>query len=121
VAGPVEAEVTKVIDGDTIAVEAKIWLDQWVAVHIRLRGIDTPELHSHCEAETARAEEAMNFVIAEVEKGNITLTDIGTDKYGGRAVANVITASGEDLGQLLLKKGLARPYTGGHKTGWCDE
>lgn len=44
VAGPVRADVVRVIDGDTLAVTAHIWVGQSLATSVRIRGIDTPEL-----------------------------------------------------------------------------
>jgi endonuclease YncB( thermonuclease family) len=119
VPGPIPATVVKVIDGDTLAVEAYIWPDQWLAVHVRIRGIDTPETHGACALERQQAEAAKKFVAAALNENKATLTDITFDKYGGRVVANVITPGGENLGRILLAKGLARTYSGGHKSGWC--
>lgn len=45
IAGPVAAEVIRVIDGDTILVAAKPWPQQTMEVYVRLRGIDAPELN----------------------------------------------------------------------------
>ena len=117
--GPIPATVTKVIDGDTVAVEAYIWPDQWIAVHVRIRGIDAPEIHGKCDFERQKAEAAKNLVSGYLSEGKATLTDINIDKYGGRVVANMITPEGVNLGQILLDKGLAHAYSGGHKSGWC--
>ena len=119
VPGPIPAHVTKIIDGDTVAIEAYIWPGQWVAVHVRIRGIDTPEIHSHCDGEHRLALAAKEFVATKLSQGQATLTNINIDKYGGRVVANVTTPDGENLASLLLEKGLARAYDGGHKTPWC--
>jgi micrococcal nuclease len=56
--GPVAASVVEVIDGDTIAVTARVWLGLEMSSHVRIRGIDTPELHATCAAEKAMAEAA---------------------------------------------------------------
>ena len=40
--GPIQAEVLRVIDGDTIEVRAKIWLDQYIETNVRLAGLDAP-------------------------------------------------------------------------------
>ena len=49
--GPVLAEVVEIIDGDTLAVRARIWLDQTIEARVRLSGIDAPELRGRCAAE----------------------------------------------------------------------
>ena len=50
---------------------------------------------------------------------NIKIINIQEDKYGSRFVASVI-ADGEDVGELMIKKGFAKPYFGATKKGWCD-
>jgi endonuclease YncB( thermonuclease family) len=60
-AGPVPARLVAVIDGDTIRVRARIWLDQEVETAVRLFGIDAPELTGACAAERALALDARDF------------------------------------------------------------
>lgn len=48
IAGPVEAQVLRVIDGGTLLVEARPWPQQKVEVYVHIRGIDTPESRSKC-------------------------------------------------------------------------
>ena len=48
IAGPVTARVIRIIDGDTIEVDAHPWPGHAVRVSVRLRGIDTPERRSRC-------------------------------------------------------------------------
>ena len=57
-AGPVPATVIEVIDGDTIAVQARIWLGQAIKTRVRLAGVDTPELRGDCPAERELAARA---------------------------------------------------------------
>mgnify|MGYP001996263084 CR=1 FL=1 len=40
--GPIQAEVIRVIDGDTIEVRAEIWLGQYIETNVRLAGMDAP-------------------------------------------------------------------------------
>lgn len=119
VPGPVPAIVLRIIDGDTIRVRAHIWLGQEVVTNVRLRGVDTAEMHARCDAERRLAEQARVFVEDKLTEDHIVLRDITYDKYGRRVVASVMTASGEDLSQALLAAGLAHPYQGGHKMPWC--
>lgn len=118
--GPVEAEVVRVVDGDTVAVRAHVWPGTIVEVLIRLAGIDTPELKGKCESERARAIEARANLEAALASGRALLKDITFDKYGGRAVARVESADGEDLATRLIAAKLARAYHGKTKQGWCD-
>ena len=119
-AGPVPGHVVRVIDGDTIRVRARIWLGQEVETNVRLRGVDTPEMHSRCDWERAQAQRATQFVEDRLTQGTeVALTDISRDKYGGRVVARLIGPDGQDLSQALLATDMAHPYEGGHKRRWC--
>ncbi|HEY5597861.1 MAG TPA: nuclease, partial [Kiloniellales bacterium] len=56
---------------------------------------------------------------ADGHPAHVRLYDISIGKYGGRVVARVVTAGGEDLGHGLLAAGLARPYAGRSRRPWC--
>ena len=118
-AGPVEAEVTGVVDGDTLAVRAHIWLDQRVETRVRLAGVDTPELRGDCAAELAMAAQARDAVTALVAGRSVLLRNIRFGTYAGRVVAEV-EVDGQDLSALLIAAGLGRPYDGRTaRAGWC--
>lgn len=119
-AGPVPAEVVSILDGDTIAVRAHIWLGQDVDTHVRLTGVDAPELHGRCACERNLAAAARDFLAQQLVERRVTLTDVQIDKYGGRVRARVITDRGEDVADALLRAGLARPYSGGTRRPWCE-
>lgn len=116
---PIEAKVIRVIDGDTIVVEAQIWLRQTVETSVRLRNIDAPELRGSCEEEKELAIKAKEFV-EEVTGELVTLNNISFDKYAGRILADVILPDGKDLAELLLENSLARLYQGDKRQSWCN-
>ena len=119
VRGPIPADVIRVIDGDTIEVRARIWLDIDVTTKVRLAGIDAPEIVGACDEEHRRAEVASAFVTTWLsEHAPILLRDIRRDKYGGRVVADVIATDGDDLGQALVRARLARTVDDA-LSGWC--
>ncbi|MCC7427428.1 MAG: thermonuclease family protein [Alphaproteobacteria bacterium] len=109
-AGPVPAELVRVLDGDTIIVRARIWLGQEIETRVRLWGVNAPELRSPDPQDRARAQAARVFVVAELAGGRLTLHAIRRDKYGGRVVARVRAPDGSDLAARLLAAGLAEPY-----------
>jgi endonuclease YncB( thermonuclease family) len=122
--GPVRARVLSVIDGDTLAVQARIWLGQDVDIHVRLTGIDAPELKGRCAEERRAAVEARETLVRLVGfgggvGGEVILSDIRYDKYGGRVLARVAAPDGTDLAQALVARHLARPYDGRSRAGWC--
>lgn len=117
--GPIPVEVIEVVDGDTLAVEARIWLDQRVTTRVRLAGIDTPELRGRCPGERALAQAARDHLSALIADGPVSLTDVQYGTYAGRVVARV-SAGGRDAGTALLSAGLAVDYAGrGPRTDWC--
>jgi endonuclease YncB( thermonuclease family) len=118
-AGPVSASVVEVIDGDTLSVKASVWLGIEIATRVRVRGIDTPELHSSCAAEKAMAEAARQR-LAKIAGGTVSLANVMDDKYGGRVDADVANAAGVDIKAAMLATGLAHPYDGkGARADWC--
>ncbi len=117
--GPIQAEVLKIVDGDTVRVRAMIWVDQSVEVSVRLRGADAPELfRSKCATEKTLAYKAKAAVAKTIPVGSvISLTDITRDKYGGRVVADIVTNDGETLSARLIAQGQAIAY--GTPKPWC--
>ena len=120
--GPYSATVISVVDGDTVNVKVKIWLGLYQEVAVRIDGIDTPETRgAKCPSERELGLKAKNLVEKLLPAGaTITLSQVGADKFHGRVVATVRTSNEEELGQRLLKEGLAVPYNGGTKKSWCS-
>lgn len=118
--GPVPAVVDRVVDGDTIAVRARIWLGQEVSVLVRIRGIDAPERRGRCPEERALAERATTAMAAAVADGHLDLRQVERDKYGGRVVADVVLIDGRNLAGRLLASQTVRPYRGGGRASWCE-
>jgi endonuclease YncB( thermonuclease family) len=118
-AGPVAADVIRVVDGDTLALRARIWIGLDLVVNARIRGIDTPEMNGKCDREKAAAVAARAQLEAIVGDGGVQLRQIENDKYAGRVVADVVADDGTELGPAMIASGLARPYDGGSRAPWC--
>jgi len=112
------ADVVSVYDGDTIKVIARPWPGVSVETSVRVDGIDTPEIRGKCEAEKALAIEARDAARAFVGQ-SVALKNIHLGKYAGRVVAKVFVGN-KELGEFLIRSGLARRYDGGQRAGWCD-
>ncbi len=109
IAGPVTADVIRVIDGDTILVAAKPWPQQTMEVYVRLRGIDAPELKSACAATRDAGRQARSALASLTsEQGEIQLTHISGDKYFGRVVADVSLSDGRNPAQEMLLAVMSR-------------
>ncbi|MEN6541505.1 thermonuclease family protein [Parvibaculum sp.] len=117
--GPVEAQVIRVVDGDTLKVKAEIWLGQTVEVEVRLAGVDAPELKGKCREEREGAIRARDYLARLSAAGHVRLTDIKRDKFGGRVIANVSNDETPDFSAALRARGLARAYGGAKRGSWC--
>lgn len=100
-----------VYDGDTIRLGSE---------RIRIVGLDTPEYgnKARCRAEALAAEQAKQELQRLLAAGNVVLYRQGTDRYD-RTLARV-TVDGRDVAPALIAMGLARPYDGGRRAGWCN-
>lgn len=112
-------DVIRTIDGDTF--EARVHLSPGldVTTRVRLRGIDAPELKAQCEKEFRMAQAASVALQNLLAEGEVTIFNIGPDKYQGRVDADVATRRTPDVSAALLAGGYARRYDGGHRSGWC--
>jgi len=118
-AGPVAGEIVRVVDGDTLAVRARIWIGQEIEVLVRLRGVDAPEKRGRCRGERDAAAAATEALAGFSAGGHVVLTEIEGDKYFGRVIADVAAADGTDLSAALIGTGLVRAYSGGRRAAWC--
>ena len=112
-------DVMRVIDGDTFDARVQVWPGIEITTKVRLRNVDAPEMRGRCSAERRKAEAARDALAHMLGEGQVTLSRIGLDKYGGRVDADVSTRATPDVGDALVKAGLARPYDGGRRDGWC--
>ena len=108
----------RVIDGDTIDTGYVVF-EHTTPIHLRIYGIDTPELHGKCDKEKAKAKEAKEFLKQTVKNEDVGINIISWDKYGGRIVG-VPYVLDVPLNEEMIRRGYAVAYTGGKKTmNWC--
>jgi micrococcal nuclease len=91
--GPIPAELVSVIDGDTVAVRARIWPGKFVETRVRLAGVDTPERRgADCARERALAEAATVFTagLAKPRRRPFALHDVETGSFAGRVIARIL-------------------------------
>lgn len=113
------AEVLRVLDGDTFEARVHLWPGLDVTTRVRLRGIDAPELKARCGEERARAEAALDALRAILDQGEVGISRVSLDKYGGRVLAEASTRATPDVSAALLGAGTVRRYSGGQRDSWC--
>ncbi|MGH6770016.1 MAG: thermonuclease family protein [Xanthobacteraceae bacterium] len=113
------AEVLSVVDGDTFNARVHAWPGIEIVTKVRLRGIDAPEHRARCDAERVKAQAAHDALVALFAEGDVAVTGISLDKYGGRVLARASTRRVADVSAALLQAGLVRSYSGGRREGWC--
>jgi micrococcal nuclease len=98
-----------VVDGNTVKVDGRSY---------RLIGYDTPETYfANCENER-RLGEAATARLRALIATEARLEPNGQDCKWGRECARLF---GEDVRDVMLREGLARPYAGrGPRTDWCN-
>jgi endonuclease YncB( thermonuclease family) len=52
-------------------------------------------------------------------QGGVGVSKVAPDKYGGRILAEASTRKTADVSGAMLAAGVARPYNGGRRDGWC--
>lgn len=104
------------------AAEVKIWDGDTVRVAgepIRILNIDTPEIgdKAKCDAESRLAVMAQKRLAELLSAGQVRIYRTGADKY--RRTLAVIKVDGADVGDQLVRDGLARTWTG-RREPWCE-
>jgi endonuclease YncB( thermonuclease family) len=128
--------IDEVHDGDTIKTHISEYrlVSPLNQLSVRIKGIDTPEMpadsyrttgllgRAKCvrEAELALKAKAIVEGLKKEIDTKMYIYNPEWDKYGGRILARV-TINGVDVGELLIKEGLAVIYNGEKKTtDWCQ-
>jgi endonuclease YncB( thermonuclease family) len=114
--------VKHIIDGDTFVGDVLLADGiEVMSVSIRLRNVDTPEIHGACAEEIRRAEYAKQRLEELVPVGStVEISNIKNDKYAGRIDANVYDLAGRDVGLVLVNENVGREYSGGKRQSWCE-
>ena len=99
--GPLkEAQVVRVIDGDTLDV-----LIAGTKHRVRLFGVDTPERGERCYEEATKRTRQLSGDVVRIESG-----PRAEDRYG-RLLFYLYTRTGESIDAILIQEGLATAWT----------
>ena len=109
-----EAELERVIDGDTIDITLRLGFDvNLTKQRVRLHGIDTPESRTRNLAEKALGLKAKER-LQELCVGRFKIKSLGKGKYG-RILGIPYDQDGADICKTLVNEGHAVEYFGGKK------
>ena len=98
----VSGNLERVIDGDTFVVKLDVWPKMQVTEHVRLEGVDTPELKG---IDKDRAFAAKDFAAKWLSSGPFSVETCGVYSFN-RLVAKVYRDGGS-LAEELKKAGYA--------------
>jgi len=114
------AEVKKVVDGDTFDIFIDLGFDTFRKGRVRLYGVNTPESRTTNLEEKKMGLAAKEFTDQWVKKAGSKVkieTILDKNEKYGRILARVWNEAGECLNTEIVKAGLAREYFGvGDKT-----
>ena len=116
--------VLRVIDGDTIVVDASADMPAEVAeVRVHLRGVDAPEKgqRARCAAESSRAAEAKTLVEGLLDTAAVAVVrDPARGKWDGRVVADIVLDGDFSLAEGLKITGLVHDSDSDRPAfDWC--
>ena len=119
ISGPIKAKVLEVRDGDSLVVLATIWPGQSIKTHVRILGLDAPELKARCAVERVHARLARQHLMKIIGREPIFLSKVRGGKYFGRVLADVSNNQRLDIKSAMIEAGVARPYRGRKRQSWC--
>ena len=111
------AEVTRVVDGDTVDAFVDLGFDMHSKQRVRLFGINTPECRTRDKEEKKRglaAKARLKEMLSEEKNKCVIKTRLDKKGKFGR-VLGVLYVNDKDLNNQLVKEGHAKKYYGGSR------
>ena len=111
-----QAELTRVVDGDTLDCIIDIGFSIFVKKRVRLHGIDTFESRTRDLKEKAKglAAKARLRELIKENGNHFTLVSYELGKYG-RVLGEIILDDDRNVNDILIEEKHAYPYGGGNK------
>ena len=105
-----QAQVVKIIDGDTFDAVVDLGFYVNTLVRFRMYGIDTAEVNDKDPAMRTLAMEAKLFCVDKLLNKSVTLQTYKTDKYGRWLAEAYLPNEEKSVNTQLLEANLAVPY-----------
>ncbi len=117
------ARIEEIYDGDTVKIIV-LFGDTPVRLSLRILGVDTPEIKNgegRLPEEHVSAVKVRDYMRSLFPKSIAKICIRDWDKYGGRVLGELFLETGENVSEILIHQGWARPYRGEKKRPWTLE
>ena len=114
-----DAELDRVVDGDTIDVILDLGFKLKKKVRLRIKGIDTPECRTRNKQEKQAGLKVKLWVDVMLSSTEFRVrSETVSGKYGGRVLGDIVFPSQQTLSGRLIQKGYAASCPGGGRWKW---
>lgn len=117
------ARIEDIYDGDTVKIIVLLG-DLPVKISLRILGVDTPEIKNgegRLPEERHAAIKVRDYMRTLFSNNIAKICIRDWDKYGGRVLGDLFLENGENVAEILIRGGWARPYHGEKKKPWTLE
>jgi micrococcal nuclease len=114
------ARIDEIYDGDTVKIIV-LFGETPIRLSLRIIGIDTPEIkqgEGRLPEEREAAIKVRDYMRSLFPKKIARICIRDWDKYGGRVLGDLHLETGENVSDILIHSGWARPYHGEKKKEW---
>ena len=118
-----KAEVTRVVDGDTIDVELDLGFSILMRARVRLLGIDTPESRTRDKVEKVFGKAATAYAHTIIPEGSQCIVRTRRDRAGkyGRTLGDFVLAENRLYTDIMVENNHAVRYEGRSKDDIKEE
>ncbi len=107
------AQLDRVVDGDTVDALVDLGFDTWKKVRIRMQGMNAPESRTRDLEEKAKGIAAKIRLQELLESERFVLQSMGVGKYG--RCLGIIFVNEVNVNKTLIAEGHATEYYGGKR------
>ena len=111
-----QANLVKIVDGDTLDADIDLGFSVWVRKRVRLVNIDTWESRTRHKEEKKKglAAKARLKELIKENKNQFIITSHGLGKFG-RVLGEIFLDDDRNVNDILIEEGHAYEYHGGNK------
>jgi len=117
--GPYDARLVRVVDGDTVELDMDVYPDITIRTHLRINGINSPELRGSLCEKTA-GQNAREYARKILAGAYLRVVNVRHGKFAGRMVGD-LWVNDRSFAEIMIETGHAVAYDGGKREKWCKE